>query len=145
MEPTHERLADEDNENDEYHAPVPLPDVWAEYKRLHEGEGWTQQQIAQAKGVTQSSVSVYLRFAAFPKPVLNAFIKHAVLKEEHARELLKLSKFDNFAPWLTPAEQRVTVTLCPPTSAMADRHPVPSRVAKQRCHCDTFVFERTSG
>jgi hypothetical protein len=27
------RLADVDNENDEYHVPVPVADVWAEYHR----------------------------------------------------------------------------------------------------------------
>lgn len=51
------RLADEDNENDEYHAPVPLVDTWAEYYFLHKGEGWPQNKIAEAKRVAKSLVS----------------------------------------------------------------------------------------
>jgi hypothetical protein len=44
------RLADLDNENDEYHFPVPLIDVWEEYHRLANNENpiWTQQRIADA-------------------------------------------------------------------------------------------------
>ena len=38
------RLADEDNENDEYHEPVGIVDVWAEYYRLNKEEGWTQEE-----------------------------------------------------------------------------------------------------
>ena len=34
------RLSEEDNENDEYHTPVPLPEVWASYKQLYEGGLW---------------------------------------------------------------------------------------------------------
>jgi hypothetical protein len=95
------RLADEDNENDEYHVPVPLPDIWAEYRRLSVEEGWTQRQIAKAKGVQQSLVAERLAYAMFPQQVLAAMIEHPFLKESHAAELIKLSKFDHFGPWLT--------------------------------------------
>jgi ParB/RepB/Spo0J family partition protein len=94
------RLADEDNENDEYHVPVPLPDIWAEYQRLNDEEGWTQEQIGKAKGVGQASVSRRLKYAAFPQPLQDAFIQHGFLTELHAEELTKLSKLD-MPPWLT--------------------------------------------
>lgn len=51
------RLAEEDNEGDSYHTPVKPMDVWAEYARLRDDEGWTQQRIAEAKGVSKSIVS----------------------------------------------------------------------------------------
>lgn len=43
------RLETQDNEDDEYHTPVPNIRVWAEYARLRDEEGWEQQQIADAK------------------------------------------------------------------------------------------------
>jgi predicted metal-dependent hydrolase len=75
------RFADEDNENDEYHVPVPLPDVWAEYARLQEQEGWAQEKIAEAKGVVQAAVSERIRFAGLPLKIQHTFIKHDFLKE----------------------------------------------------------------
>jgi hypothetical protein len=52
------RLSDEANENDEYHTPVPLPEVWNSYKRLSEQPAdeygkWTQDRIGEAKGVSR--------------------------------------------------------------------------------------------
>lgn len=90
-------LADQDNENDEYHAPVSIVDVWADYKRLADA-GWSQQRIASAKGVLQSEVSARLKYAAFPASVLKEFIKIDSFKESHAQEISRLSNFDN--PWL---------------------------------------------
>jgi hypothetical protein len=95
------RLADEDNENDEYHVPVPLPDIWAEYQRLSNEEEWTQERISKAKGVAEGAVSERIRFAWLPSKILDTFLKHEFLKEVHARELLKLSNFEDFDPWLT--------------------------------------------
>lgn len=90
-------LADQDNENDEYHAPVSVVDVWMDYKRLKE-LGWDQDRIRKAKGVLQSEVSARLKYASFPPNVLQEFIKTDSLKESHAAELSRLSNFDN--PWL---------------------------------------------
>ena len=51
------RLADEDNENDEYHEPVNVVDIWAEYHRLSKEEGWTQKgKIAEVKRNKTKSV-----------------------------------------------------------------------------------------
>jgi ParB/RepB/Spo0J family partition protein len=98
------RLADEDNANDEYHTPVSLPDVWADYARLASAEGWTQQRIAAAKGVARSVVADRLGYADLPDVVQAHFVERDFLRESHAKELTGLSKFDNLAPWLTRAE-----------------------------------------
>jgi len=95
------RLADEDNENDEYHVPVPLPDIWGEYKRLNKQEKWTQQQIAKTKGVNQATVALRQKYADFPNEVIDTFIKNEFLKESHALELSKLLNFNNLTPWFT--------------------------------------------
>ncbi len=92
------RLADQDNENDEYHAPVPIVDVWMSYKKLDDAD-WSRAQIAQAKGCTESRVSERLDYANFPKSVLSKFQKQN-LKESHAAEIVKISKLE-FSAWLT--------------------------------------------
>ena len=48
------RKADEDNENDEYHEPVGVLDVWAECHRLWKEEGWTQERIADSEGMARN-------------------------------------------------------------------------------------------
>lgn len=94
-------LAEQDNENDEYHQPVPIVDTWLSYKTLADA-GWTQRQIAEAKGLkSQSVVSDRIQFACLPKSLLGRFIEFPHLSESHARELVQISKFDNLAPWLT--------------------------------------------
>lgn len=98
------RLADEDNANDEYHVPVPLPDVWAEYKRLKDEEEWTQQKIAEAKGVPQQRVAERQHYAEFPDKVLRSFTQNDFLKESHALEMSKLHNLCNLSPWLTRDE-----------------------------------------
>jgi DNA modification methylase/ParB-like chromosome segregation protein Spo0J len=110
------RLADEDNENDEYHVPVPLPDVWAAYQRLSEKEGWSQRRIAHAKGVALGLVNARLAFARFPAPVLEAF-NQPILKEDHARELEQCSKFERFEPWLTRHQ-----VLCEIVATVLEKH-----------------------
>ncbi len=94
------RLENEDNENDEYHTEVPIVDVWMSYKALAD-MGWTQQRIADAKGVNRRSVGYKLSFASFPKSVIECFGKNDFLKESHANELLGLENFSNLSPWLT--------------------------------------------
>lgn len=94
------RLADEDNENDEYHAPVSVVDVWMDYKRLADA-GWTQQRIAEAKGVSRETVKFRLMYASLPHRIVSAFGKSDVLKESHAAELCKLVNFTNLEEWRT--------------------------------------------
>jgi hypothetical protein len=78
---------------------VPLVDVWMDYKRLAD-MGWTQQRIADAKGVSQPNVVLRLAFAKFPSNVLTAFITNDFLREGHAREIRELLHCNNLAPWL---------------------------------------------
>jgi ParB/RepB/Spo0J family partition protein len=111
------RLADEDNENDEYHVPVPLPDVWAEYRRLKDEEGWTHERISQAKGVNRATVTLRMGYAEFPEKVLAAFVKNDFLKESHASEMSKLLDFNNLTPWLT-RDQALTEIL----ASMLEKH-----------------------
>lgn len=92
-------MAYEDNENDEYHEPVPMVDVWMHYKTLANG-GMTQQAIADAVGGGRTNVAYRLSYAEFPEKVLNAFVTNDFLKEGHARELDALSQCDNLTPWL---------------------------------------------
>jgi ParB-like chromosome segregation protein Spo0J len=94
------KLADEDNENDEYHAPVPIVDVWLSYKALAD-MGWTQQRIAKAKGATQRLVSFKLKYASLPGKVIDYFRKNDFLKESHAAEIVALENFSKLEPWLT--------------------------------------------
>lgn len=99
-------LADQDNENDEYHATVPIVDVWLEYKRLAEMDvtpRWTQERIARAKGVNRATVALRLEFAGFSSPILSMFVKNEFLRESHATEIRQLLDF-NMAPWLTRGE-----------------------------------------
>jgi hypothetical protein len=111
------RLADEDNENDEYHVPVPLPDAWGEYRRLSEQEGWSQEKIADAKRVDQATVSRRLRFASFPPKIQHTFMKHDFLKEVHAGELLKLCNFHHLEPWLDQG-----LVLCEIVETVLEKH-----------------------
>lgn len=90
-------LADQDNENDEYHAPVSVVDVWMDYKRLAD-MGWNQTRIAKAKGVSQTLVSFRLDFASWPETV-RGIITKADLDEAHARELSHLLQCNNHWLW----------------------------------------------
>ena len=102
---------------DEYHVPVPLPDIWAEYKRLVEEEKWVHQKIADAKGVNRATVTLRLSWACFPTKVREAFVKNDFLKESHAAELDALLKFNNLAPWLTREQARPEIV-----AAVLDTH-----------------------
>jgi hypothetical protein len=51
------------------HDAVSIVDVWAEYERLANEEGWTQQRIADAKGVAKSKVSEKIRYNSLPDEV----------------------------------------------------------------------------
>ncbi len=94
------RLAEEDNENDEYHDPVPITDVWASYKVLSEPPySWTQAKIAEAKGVARSFVSYRISLANLPPAVLACVNTHN-LTERQMLELLRLSTVDTLGRWM---------------------------------------------
>lgn len=93
------RLADEDNENDEYHSTVPIVDVWMDYKRLAD-MGWTQQRIADAKGVSQAQVAKRIKYSEFPHRIIDVFIQNEYLSESHASQIAEIFKLNNFSVWL---------------------------------------------
>lgn len=94
-------LSDQDNENDEYHTNVPIVDVWAEYARLRDEEGWTQEKIAGAKGVSQKTVSLRLKLHQLPNTI-KSFIRQGILTERHFEEITKLYAGEYLHPWITP-------------------------------------------
>lgn len=102
------RLADEDNENDEYHAPVPLTDQWAAVYRLwNEGNGWDQKRIALAKGWQQPKVSLYCQLhRKMPESVRSA-VYDGLLGDGQCQALLGLT-YDviYLHPWLAPDQAR---------------------------------------
>lgn len=100
------RLSDVDNENDEYHRPVPVTDVWAEYARLYEEEGWTQEKIAEVKGVTQPTVAWRLKLNRLPENV-KRFMLQGLLTEAHLRLIAGLCLEAYFTPWLTTEQAMV--------------------------------------
>ena len=73
--------------------------VWASYKALADA-GWTQQRIADAKGVSQTLAAFRLQLADLPHSVLNMFITNDSLNEGHAREIAKLLLCNNLRDWL---------------------------------------------
>jgi len=99
-EEDYSRLSDEDNENDEYHCPVSITDVWAEYARLRDEEGWTQEKIAAVKGISQPLVSFRQGLHEFPDSI-KQFITQDLLTEGHLREITQLLPGLYFSPWLT--------------------------------------------
>ncbi|MGB9791858.1 MAG: DNA methyltransferase [Thermacetogeniaceae bacterium] len=94
------RLSDYDNECDEYHRPVPITDVWTEYARLYEEEGWTQEKIAEVKGVSQQMVSYRLKLHKLPEKI-KGFTNQGLLSETHLLKIAALRIDSYFAPWLT--------------------------------------------
>lgn len=91
-------LADQDNENDEYHAPVPIVDVWQDYAEKSKRYK-SQDEMAEALGVTPPIVSWRIRCANFPVSVIQAFLTSDELNERHARELLGINQVNN--QWLS--------------------------------------------
>jgi ParB-like chromosome segregation protein Spo0J len=95
------RLTDQDNENDEYHQPISPVDVWAEYARLRDEERWTQQQIADAKGVDRSFVSIRQRLHDLMPQCIKDYVIQGLLFEAHLREISSVLLESHFSPWLT--------------------------------------------
>lgn len=95
------QLETQDNENDEYHEKVSVVDVWSEYARLRDEEGWTQEKIARAKGVSQAIVSYRLKLHDNLPNEIKGFITQGNLEETHCREISQLSLELYFSSWLT--------------------------------------------
>ena len=94
------RLSDIDNENDEYHRPVPITDIWAEYARLNKEEGWTQEKIAEVKEVNRTIVGARIRLNRLPDKI-KKYVTQNILTETHLRKILPMRMGTHFSPWLT--------------------------------------------
>lgn len=104
------RLSDQDNENDEYHQPVRPMDVWAEYARLRDEEGWTQQQIAETKGVSQPRVSARLQYHDDLPDSIRALvgISDGHLSEGHIEAVFgKYQTADSLTSWVNIPSWRI--------------------------------------
>ena len=98
------RLADEDNENDEYHTRVSPLDVWAEYHRLWKEEGWTQPRIAEAKGVKVPQVSLRCKLHGSLPDLARKATSDGVFDEGHCEAVMAVtSDVGSLSPWLTTA------------------------------------------
>jgi ParB/RepB/Spo0J family partition protein len=93
------RLAEVDNENDEYHIAVNPVDEWAHYAWLSE-QGWTQEQIAAAKGVAKSLVSERIKWNGLPDEV-KRYVLTEDLTEGHIREITSVVLTLELHQWLT--------------------------------------------
>lgn len=99
------RKADEDNENDEYHTPVSLLDVWAECHRLATQEGWTQQRIADAKGWDRPTVSRRIRWHTSLPEAAKQAVCDGLFDEGHLEAISGvLCDVAHFSPWLTTTQ-----------------------------------------
>lgn len=96
------RLADEDNENDEYHAKVSPVDVWQHYAWLKE-RGWDVPQIAKAKNVNDRIVYYRLKLHGLPDKI-KTFCTQGLLDETHLREILAIELEFKFMDWLTTVQ-----------------------------------------
>lgn len=95
------RLSDQDNENDEYHLPVSPADVWAEYARLRDEEGWTVDRIAAAKcGGDTRLVYRRIKWDRMP-PKIKRAVCDGDLTEGHLTAIGGLECDVTLSAWLT--------------------------------------------
>jgi len=91
---------------------VPIVDVWAEYARLRDEEGWTQERIARAKRCTQAMVSYRLKLHDRLPEEIKKFITQDKLTEKHCREMLQLSPGLYFSPWFATEQLWLDLAKC---------------------------------
>lgn len=100
------RLSHEDNANDEYHTPVLITDLWAQYYHLNKVLGWTQEKIARAYNVTQQMVSFLINLHKLPDTIKD-FTNQDLITETQLIQILPLQIDLYFQPWLTTDEIRL--------------------------------------
>ncbi len=101
------RLAEEDNENDEYHRPVNPVDEWAHYAWLSD-QGWTQERIAKAKNTSRSKASERISLHNMPDKV-KLCVHQGLLEETHIMQLLGVSIDGHFSDWLTTEQAQLEI------------------------------------
>lgn len=105
------RLADEDNENDEYHPPVPILDVWAEYYRLWKELGWIQQQIADAKAIHTETVRIRCKLHESCPDIAKKGTQDGILDEGHLIAIIAVAQdVLGLSPWLTSEQAQTELT-----------------------------------
>jgi hypothetical protein len=115
------RLADQDNESDEYHVKVPLLDTWASYAALADA-GWTQERIAKAKGTQQARVAQRLKLhRELPKSARKG-VFDGLLEEAHCEAVLSVVFDVEYSSWLTTAQARDELVRDVTVSASDTRH-----------------------
>ncbi|MEM7738655.1 MAG: hypothetical protein AAF267_23025 [Deinococcota bacterium] len=77
--------------------------MWAEYARLATEEGWTQQRIAEAKGVSRQSVVNRIKYAALADEV-KSLVSDGFLTEGHLEPISAICPTSDMSSWLTPAQ-----------------------------------------
>jgi 16S rRNA G966 N2-methylase RsmD len=96
------RLAYEDNDNDSYHEPVSIVDVWANYAELKE-LGWKQKNIAIAVCANEGRVSERISWH-YLSDETKEFFQQGVLDEGHLREITSNFNVEIYlSDWFTAA------------------------------------------
>lgn len=93
------KLAEEDNENDEYHLKVSPVDMWANYAWLAE-QGWDDDRIGKAKNVSDRMVRFRKKLHRLPDKI-KKFGNQGNLSEAHFIEIDKLEIDFQLLGWLT--------------------------------------------
>ena len=74
-----------------------MVDVWTEYARLRDDEGWAQERIARAKGGSQGTVSLRLKFHDKLPMEIKEYIARAIIAEMPEPVLDVIINNGNFA------------------------------------------------
>ena len=100
------KLSHDDNVSDEYHVPVPITDMWAEYYHLNKDLGWTQEKIARAYDVTQQMVSFRINLYKLPDKIKD-FTNRNLITESQLIQILPLQIDLYFSPWVNTNDVRL--------------------------------------
>lgn len=100
------KLSHDDNVNDEYHVPVPITDIWAEYYHLNKDLGWTQEEIAYAYDITRQMVGFRINLHELPNEV-KKYANQNLITETQLIQILPLQIDLHFQEWLTTDQIRM--------------------------------------
>ncbi len=83
--------------------PVSITDVLAEYARLRDEEGWTQERIAKVKGVSRPVAAKRQKFHTMSERIKES-VRRGSLSEGHLDEIAGVFVVEHFSPWLATAQ-----------------------------------------
>jgi hypothetical protein len=85
--------------------------VWAEYYRLWKEEGWTQQQIADAKDVKQQTASLRLRLHEVLPNAAKKAVTDELFDEGHCEAIISvLQDIGKLSDWITTTQAQTELT-----------------------------------